>query len=123
MNPSKAVQRWVNEEIERIAMRLERYKTANSGYNKIESVIISPSVTSILSNPRPTDNQVAGTGTGSGAGTGASAHPRGILSRACSETDEIYSNISYNSSAISEKEESPVPKKFVHYRSCATRIT
>lgn len=46
-------QKWVCSEVERISQRLEKYKTGYNGYNRIQPILMSKTVTSMLNNSIP----------------------------------------------------------------------
>lgn len=46
-------QKWLYSEVERISQKMEKYKTGYNGYSRIQPILISKSVTSMLNNSIP----------------------------------------------------------------------
>ncbi|XP_037960864.1 uncharacterized protein LOC119689972 [Teleopsis dalmanni] len=120
---SKSMHKWMTGEMERLSLKFERYKPTGSGYNRIQPILLSRSVTQMLNNPLPVVHQIGSTATHS-IHHETSTRPRGVLSRTPSEWEEVYPVVKF--SRVNSDELSPtneVNKKFVFYRNCSTRLT
>ncbi|KAH8325973.1 hypothetical protein KR067_011148 [Drosophila pandora] len=107
---------WMSNEISRFTSKLERYKPTGSGYNRIQSIRLSKSVTQMLNNPMPAaqkDQESSFT----------TPRRRGVLSRSESEWEEVYPAVKFVRQQSSESASSGESEiRFTHYRNCATRI-
>lgn len=126
---------WMSNEMARLTLKLERYKPTNSGYNRIQSIRLSKSVTHMLNNPLPAST-AAGTVRASRKdaqqqeSSFTTPRRRGVLSRSESEWEEVYPAVKFcrqssNESAHSQDSSTSSynENKFTHYRNCSTRIT
>ncbi|XP_068144743.1 uncharacterized protein [Drosophila tropicalis] len=121
---------WMSSEMARLTSKLERYKPTGSGYNRIQSIRLSKSVTQMLNNPLPMGNLVAATGPaashqehGQQESSFATPRRRGVLSRTESEWEEVYPAVKFSRQHSLESASSLDNEiKFTHYRNCATRI-
>ncbi|EDW11156.1 uncharacterized protein LOC6575709 [Drosophila mojavensis] len=123
---------WMSTEMARLTSKLERYKPTGSGYNRIQSIRLSKSVTQMLNNPLPNAATRANTMKASqrqpsGQQEDAFTTPsrRGVLSRSESQWEEVYPAIKFNRQQSSDSANSldSSDSKFTHYRNCSTRIT
>jgi len=121
---------WMSNEMARFTHKLERYKPTNSGYNRIQSIRLSKSVTQMLNNPLPApaarevnvtqkDTQLQQDG------SFTTPRRRGVLSRSESHWEEVYPAIKFSRQQSNESAASldSIENKFTHYRNCSTRIT
>ncbi|EDW64115.1 uncharacterized protein [Drosophila virilis] len=117
---------WMSSEMARLTSKLERYKPINSGYNRIQSIRLSKSVTQMLNNPLPK------TATNSTVNTireeessFTTPRRRGVLSRSESQWEEVYPAVKFSRQQSNESANSLDSRdiKFTHYRNCSTRIT
>ncbi|KAH8352511.1 hypothetical protein KR084_004588 [Drosophila pseudotakahashii] len=114
---------WMSSEMARITSKLERIKPTGSGYNRIQSIRLSKSVTQMLNNPMPPSPAAATARTQQQESSFATPRRRGVLSRSESEWEEVYPAVKISrqeSSESSTSEDSEL--RFNHYRNCATRI-
>ncbi|KAH8271868.1 hypothetical protein KR044_008416 [Drosophila immigrans] len=119
---------WMSNEMARLTLKLERYKPTNSGYNRIQSIRLSKSVTQMLNNPLPTAaNTVNVTQRDSQQQESSFTTPRrrGVLSRSESHWEEVYPAVKFSRQQSNESASSvdSADNKFTHYRNCSTRIT
>ncbi|KAH8376904.1 hypothetical protein KR093_002072 [Drosophila rubida] len=119
---------WMSNEMARLTLKLERYKPTNSGYNRIQSIRLSKSVTQMLNNPLPTAaNTVNATQRDSQQQESSFTTPRrrGVLSRSESHWEEVYPAVKFSrqQSHESASSDDSTENKFTHYRNCSTRIT
>ncbi|KAI8041878.1 uncharacterized protein LOC128262710 [Drosophila gunungcola] len=113
---------WMSTEMARLTSRLERYKPTGSGYNRIQSIRLSKSVTQMLNNPMP-PAPAAATARMQQESSFTTPRRRGVLSRSESEWEEVYPAVKFvrqESSESATSEDSEL--RFTHYRNCATRI-
>ncbi|ALC38218.1 CG34134 [Drosophila busckii] len=118
---------WMSAEIERLTLKLERYKPAGSGYSRIQSIRLSKSVTQMLNNPLPTAAATVTTARRKDVTPESSSltpRRRGVLSRSESEWEEVYPAVKFNRQLSKESSSSldSDESKFTHYRNCSTRI-
>lgn len=125
---------WMSNEMARLTLKLERYKPTGSGYNRIQSIRLSKSVTQMLNNPLPAST-AAGTVSAMRKDTQQESSfttpcRRGVLSRSESQWEEVYPAVKFcrqfsNESAHSQDSNTSHynENKFTHYRNCSTRIT
>lgn len=113
---------WMSNEMARLTSRLERYKPTGSGYNRIQSIRLSKSVTQMLNNPMP-PAPAAATARSQPESSFTTPRRRGVLSRTQSEWEEVYPVVKFNRQGSSESDMSEDNElRFTHYRNCATRI-
>ncbi|KAH8409545.1 hypothetical protein KR222_008172 [Zaprionus bogoriensis] len=116
---------WMSSEMARLTLKLERYKPTGSGYNRIQSIRLSKSVTQMLNNPLPGAAQTIQ----QESSFTTTPRRRGVLSRSESQWEEVYPavkfcrQISTDSANSQESSASCSDSKFMHYRNCSTRIT
>ncbi|XP_017047903.1 uncharacterized protein LOC108092700 [Drosophila ficusphila] len=113
---------WMSTEMARLTSRLERYKPAGSGYNRIQPIRLSKSVTQMLNNPMP-QASAAATARTQQESSFTTPRRRGVLSRSESEWEEVYPAVKFARQGSSESACSADSElRFTHYRNCATRI-
>lgn len=139
MRPAN-VHQWMTNEMERLSSKLERYKPAGSGYNRIQPVRLSKSVTQMLNNPLPVEDQIGRPATTkrsslkdrSSDATSTARRTKGVLSRTSSEWEEVYPVVHFKRCSVSElnvpvdncmANDITTTGDFTHYRNCSTRIT
>ncbi|KAH8250677.1 hypothetical protein KR038_002131 [Drosophila bunnanda] len=119
---------WMTNEMARLTSRLERYKPAGSGYNRIQSIRLSKSVTQMLNNPMPVSSANAANTTTVRTQQQESSFTtphrrRGVLSRSESQWEEVYPVVNISRQQSSDSASSRDSEfQFTHYRNCATRI-
>ncbi|XP_017024020.1 uncharacterized protein [Drosophila kikkawai] len=120
---------WMTNEMARLTSRLERYKPAGSGYNRIQSIRLSKSVMQMLNNPMPVASAANAANpttvrTHQQESSFATPHRRrGVLSRSESQWEEVYPVVNISRQQSSESACSGDSElQFTHYRNCATRI-
>ncbi|XP_034474354.1 uncharacterized protein LOC117781663 isoform X2 [Drosophila innubila] len=120
---------WMSNEMARLTHKLERYKPTNSGYNRIQSIRLSKSVTHMLNNPLPAaavnTDKVTPMDTPKPESSCTAPRLRGVLSRSESHWEEVYPTVKFSRQQSNESASSldTTEKKFSHYRNCSTRIT
>ncbi|XP_023170740.2 uncharacterized protein LOC111599342 [Drosophila hydei] len=123
---------WMSTEMARLTSKLERYKPIGSGYNRIQSIRLSKSVTQMLNNPLPSAATRVSTVKASQKpsrdhqeSSFTTPRRRGVLSRSESQWEEVYPAIKFNRQQSNESANSldSSDSKFMHYRNCSTRIT
>lgn len=117
---------WMSNEMARLTSKLERYKPMGSGYNRIQSIRLSKSVTQMLNNPLPkaaTNSTVNAIREEESSFT--TPRRRGVLSRSESQWEEVYPAVKFSRQQSNESANSLDSRdiKFTHYRNCSTRIT
>ncbi|KAH8413428.1 hypothetical protein KR009_010998 [Drosophila setifemur] len=106
---------WMSNEISRLTSKMERYKPAGCGYNRIQSIRLAKSVTQMLNNPMPKLQDQESSFT--------TPRRRGVLSRSESEWEEVYPAVNLSRQQSTESASSGDSEiRFTHYRNCATRI-
>ncbi|KAI8125810.1 hypothetical protein FF38_09434 [Lucilia cuprina] len=115
---TSSVQQWMTNEIERLSSKWQRYKPTGSGYNRIQSVRLSKSVTHMLNNPLPPEDRL-----GKPPTRRLSQGSKGVLSCSPSEWEEVYPNVNVNRPGLTQDVEMSQPQTFTYYRNCATRVT
>ena len=122
----------MNCNMERLSTKLERLKPSCSGYNRIQPVLLSRSVTQMLNNPLPVDNQMGRqkisrqlvVDTKKAEKDQNFERCKGVLSITDVEWEEVYPTVKYKRNSIGyESEANEGAKKFTFYRSCSTRLT
>ncbi|XP_036329552.1 uncharacterized protein LOC118741685 [Rhagoletis pomonella] len=132
--PTKSVQKWMSDEMERLSIKFARYKPSCNGYNRIQPVLLSRSVTQMLNNPLPVEDQIGTTMMTSQQLTDKQkqqphqqqqgyVRPKGVLSRPEAEWEEVYPTVQFGRSECREQEGKAVERKFTYYRNCSTRIS
>ncbi|CAD7000447.1 unnamed protein product [Ceratitis capitata] len=119
----------MSDEMERLTMRFARYKPSCNGYNRIQPVLLSRSVTQMLNNPLPVEDQIGSTmSTGQQANkcqqqghnqpqTQGYVRPKGVLSRPEAEWEEVYPTVQFGrSESPCEKNGKKTERKFAYYR-------
>ncbi|EDW03912.1 GH11505 [Drosophila grimshawi] len=129
---------WMSNEMARLTLKLERYKPTGSGYNRIQSMRLSKSVTQMLNNPLPPAAASASAGSTTSTvitlrknaqqqeSTFTTPRRRGVLSRSESEWEEVYPAVKLGRQQHCNERAKSVDcsdYKFTHYRNCSTRIT
>ncbi|BFF94784.1 uncharacterized protein DMAD_12318 [Drosophila madeirensis] len=113
---------WMSSEMARLTLKLERYKPVGSGYNRIQSIRLSKSVTQMLNNPLPVV-LAASTARSPQESSLKTPRQRGVLSRSDSEWEEVYPAVKLCRQHSTESASSLDSElKFTHYRNCSTRI-
>ncbi|XP_030383998.1 uncharacterized protein LOC115631412 [Scaptodrosophila lebanonensis] len=119
---ASVVPEWMTNEMARLTVKLERYKPAGRGYNRMQSIRLSKSVTHMLNNPLP--NSVPSIPQDDSRGEQTATRTRGVLSRSESQWEEVYPTIKFSRQHSNESASSiDSDSKFTHYRNCSTRIT
>nr|XP_036224298.1 uncharacterized protein LOC106619397 [Bactrocera oleae] len=128
--PTKSVHKWMSDEMARLSTKLARYKPSCNGYNRIQPVLLSRSVTQMLNNPLPVEDQIGSTITAAASqqqpqqkqqpqGHGRT---KGVLSRSEAEWEEVYPTVQFGRSEHCEVNGKKAERKFAYYRNCSTRI-
>ncbi|XP_002133063.3 uncharacterized protein [Drosophila pseudoobscura] len=113
---------WMSKEMALLTLKLERYKPVGSGYNRIQSIRLSQSVTQMLNNPLPVV-PAASTARSPQDSSFTTPRRRGVLSRSNSEWEEVYPAVKLCRQQSTESASSLDSElKFTHYRNCSTRI-
>ncbi|XP_065355464.1 uncharacterized protein LOC135949930 [Calliphora vicina] len=115
---TSAVQQWMTNEIERLSSKWQRYKPTGSGYNRIQSVRLSKSVTQMLNNPLPPEDRL-----GKPTPRRSSQGTKGVLGCSQSEWEEVYPNLNVNRPGLQDDVDNLQPQQFAYYRNCSTRVT
>ncbi|XP_067626153.1 uncharacterized protein [Eurosta solidaginis] len=135
--PTKSVHKWMSNGMERLSIRLARYKPSCNGYNRIQPVLLSRSVTQMLNNPLPVEDQIGSIMTATNQQQQQQVsqqqthqgcvRPKGVLSRPDAEWEEVYPTVQFSrcedyceGKAV---ESSTAERKFAYYRNCSTRLS
>ncbi|XP_054743508.1 uncharacterized protein LOC129248098 [Anastrepha obliqua] len=134
--PTKSVHKWMSDEMERLSTKFARYKPSCNGYNRIQPVLLSRSVTQMLNNPLPVEDQIGSTMMASQQHQKQQQHnqyqhqqqqghvrPKGVLSRSEAEWEEVYPTVQFSRSDCCEQDGKTTQRKFAYYRNCSTRIS
>ncbi|XP_011190128.1 uncharacterized protein LOC105217023 [Zeugodacus cucurbitae] len=128
--PTKSVHKWMSDEMARLSTKFARYKPSCNGYNRIQPVLLSRSVTQMLNNPLPVEDQIGSTMT---AGQQQQhqpqqrqqqghVRPKGVLSRSEAEWEEVYPTVQFGTMEHCKADGKTTERKFAYYRNCSTRI-
>ncbi|XP_050318670.1 uncharacterized protein LOC126752137 [Bactrocera neohumeralis] len=126
--PTKSVHKWMSDEMARLSTKFARYKPSCNGYNRIQPVLLSRSVTQMLNNPLPVEDQIGSTMTAASQQQPqqkqqqAHGRPKGVLSRSEAEWEEVYPTVQFGRSEHCEADGKKAERKFAYYRNCSTRI-
>uniref|UniRef100_A0A0K8UUR8 Uncharacterized protein n=1 Tax=Bactrocera latifrons TaxID=174628 RepID=A0A0K8UUR8_BACLA len=126
--PTKSVHKWMSDEMARLSTKFARYKPSCNGYNRIQPVLLSRSVTQMLNNPLPVEDQIGSNMTATSQQQPqqkqqqSHGRPKGVLSRSEADWEEVYPTVQFGRSEHCEADAKKAERKFAYYRNCSTRI-